>query len=343
MAGNAKIRRILKRAGILICAAILVLAIVSIWRGFLYRANSIGIGLSSGRVFCLTLDGTPSDVQKLNLWIGRAMGWSYHVGTWRTAQLFSWPETNRYEYSRTHLITRLFGDPDNRLQGTVTTTWYSLPLWMPLVATGIPTLFLIWRDRRRYMPGRCVLCDYDLTGNVSGRCSECGTSCSLRSLWPIRLRRLVRCLRPGLAALIMLLGGGLWFYTFVASPPRIIASIGHDGGAHFFTALRRIKPTFLSRLSPLARNCNWDGEWLFVSGNCESCWKPGATRYSFVLAKLPDGLAYATMDSSASGHSHLTRPKYVSANILFPLMAVSSILVMLSPYLLSHAKRLFVA
>lgn len=33
-----------------------------------------------------------------------------------------------------------------------------------------------WRDRRRLAEGQCLLCGYDLTGNVSGVCPECGRS-----------------------------------------------------------------------------------------------------------------------------------------------------------------------
>lgn len=34
----------------------------------------------------------------------------------------------------------------------------------------------IFSKRRRFVTGRyCVKCDYDLTGNISGRCPECGT------------------------------------------------------------------------------------------------------------------------------------------------------------------------
>lgn len=39
---------------------------------------------------------------------------------------------------------------------------------------GILLSRLIWRDRRRRLPGHCKKCGYDLRGNVSGRCPECG-------------------------------------------------------------------------------------------------------------------------------------------------------------------------
>jgi hypothetical protein len=52
-----------------------------------------------------------------------------------------------------------------------------VPLWLLLLATGVPTALLFWRDRRRIPPGHCQTCGYDLTGNVSGRCPECGSPC----------------------------------------------------------------------------------------------------------------------------------------------------------------------
>lgn len=47
------------------------------------------------------------------------------------------------------------------------------PLWIPLLVLAIPTVIL-WRRDRRYPVGHCRGCGYDLTGNVTGVCSECG-------------------------------------------------------------------------------------------------------------------------------------------------------------------------
>jgi len=48
-----------------------------------------------------------------------------------------------------------------------------IPLWMPIAAAAGATF---WAHRRihRFAPGRCGRCGYDLTGNVSGVCPECG-------------------------------------------------------------------------------------------------------------------------------------------------------------------------
>ena len=50
----------------------------------------------------------------------------------------------------------------------------TIPLWIPLLAVALPTVWL-WRRDSRHLPGLCRYCGYNLTGNVSGVCSECGT------------------------------------------------------------------------------------------------------------------------------------------------------------------------
>ncbi len=51
-----------------------------------------------------------------------------------------------------------------------------IPLWIPFLVVGIPTGFLWWHDRLRIPLGHCQNCGYNLTGNVSGVCPECGES-----------------------------------------------------------------------------------------------------------------------------------------------------------------------
>jgi len=58
--------------------------------------------------------------------------------------------------------------------GTPTTaSCFIIPLWLPLAMIGFPTI-LAWRRERPLPPDHCQKCGYDLTGNVSGVCPECG-------------------------------------------------------------------------------------------------------------------------------------------------------------------------
>ena len=50
-----------------------------------------------------------------------------------------------------------------------------VPFWCLFPIAVIPTVIL-WRRDRRIPPGHCQTCGYDLTGNTTGVCSECGTT-----------------------------------------------------------------------------------------------------------------------------------------------------------------------
>lgn len=56
--------------------------------------------------------------------------------------------------------------------------WLLVPFWMLTVGCGLPWAmisFLSWKRCRRVACARiCRACGYDLRGNVSGRCPECG-------------------------------------------------------------------------------------------------------------------------------------------------------------------------
>jgi len=73
-----------------------------------------------------------------------------------------------------------FGFERRRSQwrGTAYDGWhFAFPLWLPAMLLAIPPAAAVGRALRRRRPegrGLCRHCGYDLTGNVSGVCPECG-------------------------------------------------------------------------------------------------------------------------------------------------------------------------
>ena len=59
------------------------------------------------------------------------------------------------------------------LVGVTRANGFTLPLIYPFLSVAVTTL-LVWRfGRKPVKPGHCQ-CGYDLTGNTSGVCPECG-------------------------------------------------------------------------------------------------------------------------------------------------------------------------
>ncbi len=156
---RSRIRRVPKRGGAAACVFILAACLFSyLWARSLH-GDGWYLSLSAGSVSWTSgLIPTPEGVGViLRGWTappaGRALPWNRNFG-------LIWPEG----WSDSD---GAFGPPAAQ---------YILPLWLPFVAVGGPTAFLIWRDRRRRIPpGHCQSCGYNLTGNTSGICPECGT------------------------------------------------------------------------------------------------------------------------------------------------------------------------
>ena len=58
------------------------------------------------------------------------------------------------------------------------TDYCEVPIWMLSVLLTLPFAtvgYRWWRRRHRMLAGHCATCGYNLTGNVTGRCPECGT------------------------------------------------------------------------------------------------------------------------------------------------------------------------
>lgn len=63
-------------------------------------------------------------------------------------------------------------------------TIVDFPLWCVTLPLGIATGLLWYADRKRTPPGHCRRCGYNLHGNTSGRCPECGEACELATTDP---------------------------------------------------------------------------------------------------------------------------------------------------------------
>jgi len=50
-----------------------------------------------------------------------------------------------------------------------------MPFWLLFVGAALPTFLILVRDRRPRAGVPCNRCEYDLKGNVTGICPECGT------------------------------------------------------------------------------------------------------------------------------------------------------------------------
>ena len=53
--------------------------------------------------------------------------------------------------------------------------YYTVALWKPLALIVLPTALLWLMNKFRFRAANCQQCGYNLKGNVSGNCSECGT------------------------------------------------------------------------------------------------------------------------------------------------------------------------
>jgi hypothetical protein len=94
----------------------------------------------------------------------RARGWGYGLVTYTGVLAPLWMKRPTPAISRTIYV------------GEIRWVWLAavtsvLPL---LTATRLTRRAIVTRRRRRV--GHCSTCGYDLTGNVSGACPECGTA-----------------------------------------------------------------------------------------------------------------------------------------------------------------------
>ncbi len=150
-----------KWGGVTLCVLILALWVASGWYVFnisRYRVTGVNPGtwdnktsldIVGGRLE-LASEFPPSWPSQLHHWDGGI------AGPWHPPPGWVWS----FDY---HVIAGY------------TAFQFGIPLWVPFLILAVPSAWLFWSDhRRRKRAGHCEKCGYDLTGNTSGKCPECG-------------------------------------------------------------------------------------------------------------------------------------------------------------------------
>jgi hypothetical protein len=120
-------------------------------------------------------------------WVNPASTWSIDLAggnltvQWAEPAPRSWftnltgrPRWEVRENDHNMLLWPVFRRFTNPIVGSLSRI--EVPLGIPLLLCVFTIILLVQLDRRHRPPGHCQNCGYDLTGNVSGRCPECGTA-----------------------------------------------------------------------------------------------------------------------------------------------------------------------
>jgi len=145
----------------------------------------------SGLVMCMLVLAVPLLTRScVPVW--PISGWNCAVATGQGGLLFFWVTDKNAYWPGPGLFGprvsgpewfRNFWTPRAQYQSLRWTPYISggkpfgilfVPSWIPSVIVAMPTAYLLYRGRRTAKPGHCRECGYDLTGNLSGRCPECG-------------------------------------------------------------------------------------------------------------------------------------------------------------------------
>ena len=156
-------RRLLRTSGAAIVVLLFMLCGVSLrwtvhWQS---RSGQHRIILANGNVYRLNLT-----------WLGDGM--APPRASWAIPPPGGWAQTAGWRVRDSHGGLDFWGRhrPLNMKSGVVSTSYPLAPI---MLLVGVLVVVSWWRERRnKPRHGHCRKCGYNLTGNVSGVCPECG-------------------------------------------------------------------------------------------------------------------------------------------------------------------------
>lgn len=156
---RARARRALKWSGTLFTVLLLMIYVASVWWSIVLWMNQRRCVVAvAGAVFYSRVDPPGSASPS-----ARQPGLKWSIERLERSAIVWMPKYEEATFDASR---------PRRVHGSYEDLW--IPLWIPLVLIAVASVLLWWLDRWRPLPGHCRKCGYDLTGNVSGRCPECG-------------------------------------------------------------------------------------------------------------------------------------------------------------------------
>jgi hypothetical protein len=147
--------RMLKWAGTLASAFALILMMLSLKMSFAWWDKGVrhGVVVTAGAVAFVWVPVFPAGFNSF-----QTPGFSLTGDPWDNA-MYSWSQYAEWPKSGWSWPAR----------------YVTVPLWQIFLALLLPSS-LLWRTDRPVPPGHCRKCRYNLAGNTTRRCPECGTA-----------------------------------------------------------------------------------------------------------------------------------------------------------------------
>lgn len=168
--------RIGRTVGFLLSGAIAGLWILSASRTVTYQSGGVGLRLAYGVLAVFMIEGT-DEIHEYYLDNYMARGLHVFDGS-----LYEDGMSTRSWLGRLGLVNGSLRRFPPARPGDFGFSTAVVPLWMPFSAALLASVVTHYASRRpRVAPACCSNCGYDLTGNVSGRCPECGAAAEAKA------------------------------------------------------------------------------------------------------------------------------------------------------------------